>query len=273
MWKPDWPTALVVGMGIGSLAGSYWGRLAPHQEGIQGLIPEVIQPLEQKENTNFHAAPEIEETYELRLANPEAPLYIRPKEFGILRDASSWMIKVHSPAGKLVRSFKGLGSVPQQILWDGRDEAGVLLDDRHLANYTLILPDSSSGLAQKTSARRVFTFLEPILKQRFDDPRMGLAIEFHMGRLPLARPPKKWSLEILDRQGKLVSRFAGSQMPPEILLWDASGHVRSVEYSYKFNVWPQGRKKIIVEGGFLGIPTEQIPSSLPTPSINTLNPS
>lgn len=271
VWKPDWPTALVVGIGVGSLAGSFLGRLAPRQEGIPGLIPEASQPLEQKENTNFHAVSEIEETYELRLANPEAPLYIRPKDFEIREDTLSWIIRVHSPEGKLVRSFKGVGSVPEQIVWDGRDESGVLLDNRHLANYTLAFPDSGSGKPQKQSARRVFTFLEPVLKQRSDDPRMGLAIEFRMGRLPLARPPKKWSLEILDREGKLVSRFAGSQIPPEILSWDASGHVRSVEYSYRFNVWPQGGTKIMVEGGFLDIPTEQIPSRLPTPSMNTMS--
>jgi outer membrane protein OmpA-like peptidoglycan-associated protein/flagellar hook assembly protein FlgD len=136
----------------------------------------------------------------------------------------SWSLKVISAAGKTVKTFTDKTSIPDSIIWDGKNDNGEIIDDTYKAEFAVIYKKGDI----KTSETRSFILdtappkAEVILTPYpFSPDNDGIDDELNiMIRLADRSEIQNWELRIKDPYMKNFKRFAGRGLPPVRIIWD-----------------------------------------------------
>ena len=194
---------------------------------------------------------ELREDAQAILLDPMAPLTIRLRQGELARGGGGWELEVMNPSNQVVRHFRGSGQVPHEIPWNGLDDGGLPVPNRHLSTYALKSLDKSGKASNSGPRRKIYTFLDSTLRHRKGDPQKGIEIEFMVRALPFNETPLRWELQVLDKDGEPVGSFEGRGLPPLSLIWDGSRYPNSPEFSYRFRAWPREGESFVIEDKFL----------------------
>ncbi len=176
--------------------------------------------------------PEISVKAAPALFSPNGDGYLDTTAFQIAyRDASPagrWELAIKSESGKTVKTFHGDGSLPSELPWDGKGDAGKVVADGPYT-YTLTAADAVGNKSET---------LDQILRVDTMPPELTLSVA------PAIFAPKsdtgqnqvvfsgtaqdvanasnivKWSLKISDAKGAVVKQFDGEGHPPAEIVWD-----------------------------------------------------
>ncbi len=131
------------------------------------------------------------------------------------KDVEGWELNISSTKGRVVRTLRGEGTPPTEIIWDGRDDSGKLVDDAYLAKYNL---DLRRGKQDEQYRDKVVKLVEAQMISPSGDFSKDLAVKFDFGLTPLD-DVDDWELIIKDYRGEKLRVFAGSGMPPQVVTW------------------------------------------------------
>jgi flagellar hook assembly protein FlgD/outer membrane protein OmpA-like peptidoglycan-associated protein len=162
---------------------------------------------------------------------------------GLAEGISSWKLSMVESSAGTVKSFGGQGMVPANLFWDGKSEAGQVVE----GVYTALL-EVSYAKGNRPSARS-----DPFLVS-VTPPRITL----EAGPLPFspdgdgyndlltvalhaegASPVESWDIQVLDPEGHFFNSFSGVGAPQGSFTWDglsANGELVEAAQDYTFAV-------------------------------------
>ncbi len=140
-------------------------------------------------------------------------------------DEELWQGTLTDHKGKAVRAFSWRGRADDQLVWAGRDDNGMLLED---GKYSYVL-ESVDRAGNKGSSRAIFLELNTEKTEVFittdgnyfspnsDGTKDRLKL---IPTLKVLRGVKRFDLRIMDKDGQLVKNFSGQNRAPETYAWD-----------------------------------------------------
>ena len=152
---------------------------------------------------------------------------------------------IKNEEGTVVREFSWEGSVPSEIIWDGKDDEGVPLPEG-LYTYSVYGEDAagnSSGssipeMELTTGYEKVSVVSDQIGMSPNGDGYLDY-VEFETS-VSSDEGLEVWQFNVYDARGQVVKTSGGSVMPPSVLRWDGRNDsgalVPDGEYSYSMNL-------------------------------------
>ena len=133
----------------------------------------------------------------------------------VRKPLNRWRLAFYAEAGNLIGDMEGQGSLPEQFVWEGRTSYGQAEDGRyrivlHVWDLAGNTARSERWLALNRSVPRVAIALE----SSQDVLQVDLS---HEGKMPL----DFWRMELWTREGTLIARQEGQELPITIALGDA----------------------------------------------------
>jgi outer membrane protein OmpA-like peptidoglycan-associated protein/flagellar hook assembly protein FlgD len=164
-------------------------------------------------------------------------------------DAAEWSINIVSPEGQVLKKYQGVGPIPKDFAWDGKDENNNQVSVREGFHYLLQVRDragneikSIAPLAQIDAGTKAYAASPASVPEQ-------VVFRFHL------QPEikfKGWSFDVVDTEsGKVIRTYSGDGHPPEAVTWDARNEEgQRVPLNHKFscvlrlqdhvgNVWQQ----------------------------------
>jgi outer membrane protein OmpA-like peptidoglycan-associated protein/flagellar hook assembly protein FlgD len=126
----------------------------------------------------------------------------------------------------VVREFRWKGSIPAEIVWDGRDNEGDALPEGYYS-YTITGKDAAGNMDEQTIAGIVLTTVYEevnlVANQEAISPNGDgyLDVVEFVPSITSEEGLKNWYLDIYNSQGQRVKAFEGMEAPPTLLRWDA----------------------------------------------------
>lgn len=169
----------------------------------------------------------------------------------MITKVSHWNLIIKNRKGKIVRKFQGAKNVPQEILWDGRDDKGKRLDEaEHFKFVFRAENDDYLSHTFKVYSSHTLLHLPPVLKLQFrDGSRLEPEVRFHFGTCPLVQ---NWQLSLWDfKTQKIVARFMQAGSFPPAWVWDGKTRdgktaVSSRAYKYGIEVTYVDQFKVLI---------------------------
>jgi outer membrane protein OmpA-like peptidoglycan-associated protein/flagellar hook assembly protein FlgD len=127
----------------------------------------------------------------------------------------------------VVKEFGWKGTVPSEIVWDGRGEKGIPLDEG-IYNYSITGSDPAGNVSEKRITGIVLT--TEYEKVSLVANQVGISpngdgvldtVEF-VPSLSSEKNLKSWYLDFYDNQGQRVKSMEGKPPVPRLLTWDGT---------------------------------------------------
>jgi len=140
----------------------------------------------------------------------------------------SYKATIKNYAEKIVKEFSWKGTLPSEIVWDGRDEKGNPLEEG-VYNYKIVGKDTAGNVSEKKIPGIILT--TSYEKVNLMANQTGISpngdgfldkVEFVPG-ISSEKDLKSWYLDLYNSQGKLVRSLEGQGIPPSLLIWDGTG--------------------------------------------------
>ncbi len=137
----------------------------------------------------------------------------------------SWLLVIKDAEGASLRTFRGKETPPSVISWDGRGDFEETIPDGAYA-FEMIVDDRAgnrtSAPAQKISINRagLISTLEAV--PNIFSPNGDGVKDQVVFRIVSGAPESvvRWTLKILNANGKIVHAFSGSNDPPQRIVWN-----------------------------------------------------
>ena len=131
------------------------------------------------------------------------------------KDLKDWKLEIIDANGRVVRTLRGDGIPPNNIVWDARDDAGAVVDNAYLANYEMTL---RRGDYEEQHKDKVVKLVEASLFSPSENYNKDMAVRFDFGLVPLD-DVEEWELVVKDFRGEKMRVFAGGGKPPNEIVW------------------------------------------------------
>lgn len=172
----------------------------------------------------------------------EGRMVFKPPE--LVAKAKDWRFEIRDHEGKVIKAFASQGALPENLNWDGRDEAGNLVPAK--GDYQFVFH------AGQTEVMRQLPQVEPPLKLLFADRcelEPGVRFAFRLRPQVL-----RWNLRIRERGSKTeVRSLQGEGELPAELFWDGKtedGRVADTgkKYGYELAVaYPDEAETVVAD--------------------------
>jgi len=135
--------------------------------------------------------------------------------------------EIRNAVGDVVKEFGWKGTVPSEIVWDGRDETGDPLEEG-IYNYRISGKDAAGNMSEKQITGIVLTTTYEKVSLVAD--KTGISpngdgyldtVEF-VPSVSSEKSLKNWYLDIYDSQGQRVKSMEGQAPVPTLLTWKAT---------------------------------------------------
>jgi flagellar hook assembly protein FlgD len=162
---------------------------------------------------------------------------------GLPEGITAWKLSMVEAAGGALKTFGGQGRVPENLFWDGKSDAGKVVE----GTYTALL-EVSYAKGNRPSARSA-SFLLSVTPPKLtldagplpfspdgDGSNDLLAITL---KAEGASPVDSWDIQILDPENHFFNSFSGKGAPEGALSWDglsANGELVEAAQDYVFAV-------------------------------------
>jgi len=142
-------------------------------------------------------------------------------------EEDSYVAAIRNAVGDVVKEFGWKGTVPSEIVWDGRDEKGNPLDEG-IYNYSITGSDPAGNVSDKRISGIVLT--TEYEKVSLVANRVGISpngdgvldtVEF-VPSLSSEKNLKSWYLDFYDNQGQRVKSMEGKPPVPTLITWDGT---------------------------------------------------
>ncbi len=148
--------------------------------------------------------------------------------------AAEWSISIMNAQGLVLKKYQGVGPIPKDFGWDGKDEFNHQVSVQEGFHYVMQVKDKAGNeiksvapLAQVDAGTKAYAESNtPVAEQLVFRFRLQPEIKF-----------KGWALDIVDADtGKVVRTFSADGRPPEAVTWDSrDDQGRVVALNQKFN--------------------------------------
>ncbi|MBF9015638.1 FlgD immunoglobulin-like domain containing protein [Oceanispirochaeta sp. M1] len=164
---------------------------------------------------------------------------------GNTKGIEGWNLAVKTAEGQAVRTINGESSVPELLEWDGRDDAGKLLEGNFIGELTVHYKKGNRPQARSreflvdNSAPSVVVGISPVPFSP-DDDNVSDELKIALTVQDLS-PIRDWQMTIKDPKGNDFISFGGRGRPSERIIWDGRSRqgelVQSAEdYPYEIRV-------------------------------------
>ena len=142
----------------------------------------------------------------------------------------AWELIIKNNKGRIVKYFQGEKELPQEIVWDGRDDKGRRPGEGE--HFKFVFKTGNKVYSH------TLPYLPPVLKLQFQDKTvMEPEVRFRFGIRP---PVKDWKISLWDEKTKrIVARFARAGNFPYEWIWDGkdrSGKTADVRRTYQYGL-------------------------------------
>lgn len=135
-----------------------------------------------------------------------------------------WTLKILGTDGAEIRKYSWKGTAPADIVWDGKNDQGVLTSDG-VYRVTMTSTDRAGNMTSAGFENIIInTIPTPIglsISGRYlspGNPRAISQMEFNLD-VPVTQGILDWTLQILNADGGEVNRFTGAGAPPASQLY------------------------------------------------------
>jgi len=168
-----------------------------------------------------------------------------PKDVG---EVQEWSIDIVSADGTILKKYQGMGMIPKDFAWDGRDEQNRMVAVKSGYHFVLRVKDKSDN--EMKSIAPLIVVDAGTKAWTTSGVEICEEVPFHFE--PTDIKIKRWFFDIIETEsGQVVRSYDGTTPLPETLIWDSrdeQGRVVSStkQYSYVLrmqdqigNVWQQ----------------------------------
>jgi TolB-like protein len=121
-----------------------------------------------------------------------------------------WRLAFFSEAGNMEGALDGKGNLPERFIWQGRGTHGPVDDGK----YQVVLEAwDKAGNSAKATGEVVLDRSSPDVDLALTQSEEGVVVDLeHKGKVPLAH----WRMEMWTKEGKLLTKAEGSELPVKI---------------------------------------------------------
>ncbi|MDR3247319.1 MAG: cell envelope biogenesis protein OmpA, partial [Treponema sp.] len=136
-----------------------------------------------------------------------------------------WDSGIYDVAGSKIRSFDITGGEPAELVWDGKDDAGIFVNDG-VYSYRISATDRAQNSGNAVLENIIVSTIQPsvglIINDGWFSPNGdGVKDTISFGpSVPVTEGIVSWSLQIRDNQGTLQRTLFGETNMPRILEFD-----------------------------------------------------
>jgi outer membrane protein OmpA-like peptidoglycan-associated protein len=159
-----------------------------------------------------------------------------------------WSVDILSDDGQLLKRYSGMGGIPKDFAWDGKDAKNNLVAVKKGYRFVLRVKDTANNEMKSVA---------PIIvvdagTKAWTDSGVPLRDQVPFHFQPTDIKIKRWMFDVIDTEsGEVVRSYEGIAPLPETLVWDAKDNKgqnvsTKKEYSYVLrmqdqigNVWQQ----------------------------------
>ena len=153
---------------------------------------------------------------------------------------AAWTLVIQDSLRRAVRTFTGADSLPRQVAWDGKTDAGTMVAAE--GEYTAAITASyrNGNEAAETSRQFLLDVSPPaVTLDVAPDPfvkageRQLQGEAFVTLKVRDASPIRDWTLDILNQDGEVVRSYAGKGDPSDQVAWKgeiADGRRQATDY-------------------------------------------
>ncbi len=133
----------------------------------------------------------------------------------VRKPLSRWRLAFYAESGNLIGEMEGEGSLPEQFVWEGRSSYGQADDGRYrIVLNVWDLAGNSARTEHWLGLNRSLPKVAATLESHQDAFQVDLS---HEGKVPL----DFWRMELWTREGKLIVRREGQELPVSVALGEA----------------------------------------------------
>ncbi|MBN1621996.1 MAG: OmpA family protein [Endomicrobiales bacterium] len=204
-------------------------------DGVYHYVFSVItnagneETLEPQEIVIDHTKPKASADVDFDIFSPNADGVKDEATFTLtsqdLNGINSWLLNIADKDNNVVKSFSGVGDVKPAIIWDGKDDFGLDVNDG-MYNFYLIAQDNA-GNRDQTPTKQLQLVREAKVSSIKAKPKVfspnndGIKdiIDISIFAADVSAV-EHWKLNVLNSQSKIVRTFSGKKAPPQRIIWD-----------------------------------------------------
>ena len=193
--------------------------------------------------------------------SPNNDNYLDTMKFSLLYTkevpVESWGLKVISSSGKTVKIFTNKNTIPDSILWDGKNDNGQIIDDTYKAEFTVtykkgdVKTSETRNFILDTTPPKAEVILTPF---PFSPDNDGIDDELSIMIILEDRSEiSNWEMQIKDPYMKSFKKYAGRGVVPKKIIWDGMSDrgelVQAAEdYSYELTATDAFGNSVTISG-------------------------